>query len=181
VVEVVDKNGSASIGQVSPTIQMNADHDGAILTPLSPSSILREQDRLLEQELNLNEDEEEESSSDEIFVNATQVIENINPSVIPGDCQAMVLHKPINPSAEEPSNRIIPDRVVKDMEFLRESWANLAEAEENEKTRNDMIHTADDGFQVQLSKEQKRAQKKKLQASRDSYATRSKVSPKPFK
>jgi hypothetical protein len=93
----------------------------------------------------------------------------------------MVLHKPINPSAEEPSNRIIPDRVVKDMEFLRESWANLAEAEENEKTRNDMIHTADDGFQVQLSKEQKRAQKKKLQASRDSYATRSKVSPKPFK
>jgi hypothetical protein len=181
VVEVVDKNGSASIGQVSPTIQMNADHDGAILTPLSPSSILREQDRLLEQELNLNEDEEEESSSDELFVNATQVIENINPSVIPGDCQAMVLHKPINPSAEEPSNRIIPDRVVKDMEFLRESWANLAEAEENEKTRNDMIHTADDGFQVQLSKEQKRAQKKKLQASRDSYATRSKVSPKPFK
>jgi hypothetical protein len=64
------------------------------------------------------------------------------------------------------------------MEFLRESWANLADAEDN---NNDMMHTAVDGFQVQLSKQQKRAQKKNLQTSRDSYATRSKVSPKPFK
>ncbi|WJX25654.1 hypothetical protein P8452_14674 [Trifolium repens] len=181
MVEAVEKSGSASIGHASPTMQMNAVNDGAILTPLSPSSILREQDRLLEQELNLNEDEEEESSSDESFVNATQVIENINPSVIPGDCQAMVLHKPINPTAGDSSNRLLPDRVVKDMEFLRESWANLAEAEDNATTKDDMIHTADDGFQVQLSKNQKKAQKKKLQASRDSYATRSKVSPKPFK
>jgi hypothetical protein len=181
VVEVVEKNVSTFVGQVSPTTQVNADpndQDNAILTPLSPNSIRREKDKLLEQELNLNEDEADAFSSDESFVNASQVIENIIPSVIPGDCQVMVLHKPINSLAGQPSNRITPDRVVKDMEFLRESWANLADAEDN---NNDMMHTAVDGFQVQLSKQQKRAQKKNLQTSRDSYATRSKVSPKPFK
>jgi hypothetical protein len=67
------------------------------------------------------------------------------------------------------------------MEFLRESWANLAEAEDNATTKDDMIHTADDGFQVQLSKNQKKAQKKVLHSSKDSYATRSKFSLKPLK
>jgi len=38
-----------------------------------------------------------------------------------------------------------------------------------------------DGFQLQVSKSQKRAQKKMNQASKNSYGTRSKVYPKPFK
>jgi hypothetical protein len=38
-----------------------------------------------------------------------------------------------------------------------------------------------DGFQIRLSKGHKRSQKKKNQSSRDSYATRSRVNPKPFK
>jgi hypothetical protein len=78
----------------------------------------------------------------------------------------------------------IPDKVEKDMVFLKESWANMADAEEQlQKNLEDTgQHNLDDGFQVQLSKGQKRIQKKLKQSSRDSYATRSKgVSPKPFR
>jgi hypothetical protein len=39
----------------------------------------------------------------------------------------------------------------------------------------------DDGFQLQRSKSQKKAQKKLKQSSKDSYATRSRVSSKPFR
>jgi hypothetical protein len=39
----------------------------------------------------------------------------------------------------------------------------------------------EDGFQLQISKNQKKAQKKLKQLSRDTYSTRSKVPPKPFK
>jgi hypothetical protein len=39
----------------------------------------------------------------------------------------------------------------------------------------------DDGFQIQMSKHQKKAQKRTTISSKDSYATRSKVSSKPFK
>jgi hypothetical protein len=59
-----------------------------------------------------------------------------------------------------------PDRVAKDLVFLKESWANMVEAE---------------GFQIHMSKNKKKAQKKVKQSSRDSYATRSRVPPKPFK
>jgi hypothetical protein len=72
------------------------------------------------------------------------------------------------------------------MNFLKESWANLVESEMQnpiDETNEDQTDKVDDdGFQVQLSKGQKKAQKKLLlQASRDSYTTRSKVSPKPSK
>jgi hypothetical protein len=61
----------------------------------------------------------------------------------------------------------------------------MADAEdEANKTVDDidqMEDNRDDGFRVQLSKSQKKAQKKLKQSIKDSYATRSKVAPKPFR
>jgi hypothetical protein len=79
-----------------------------------------------------------------------------------------------------------PTRVAQDMEFLKDSWANMADAEEElQKKLEDtgqMEALIDDGFQIQLSKGQNRVQKMLKQSSKDSYATRSKgVSPRPFK
>jgi hypothetical protein len=80
-----------------------------------------------------------------------------------------------------------PERVKRDMVFLKNSWANMAELEENE-----ALHVSDanpttetlnsaDGFHVKLSKAKKKAHKRGVQSSKDSYATRSKVFQKPFK
>jgi hypothetical protein len=79
-----------------------------------------------------------------------------------------------------------PTRVAQDMEFLKDSWANMAETEDElQKKLEDtgqLEALVDDGFQIHLSKGQKRVQKKLKQSSKDSYATRSKgVSPRPFK
>jgi hypothetical protein len=67
------------------------------------------------------------------------------------------------------------------MAFLKESWANMVEAdnETNQNIADTNLH--DDGFQIHMSKNKKKAQKKVKQSSRDSYATRSRVPPKPFK
>jgi hypothetical protein len=71
------------------------------------------------------------------------------------------------------------------MAFLKESWANLAEAEEeaiNAANANEHMESShDDVFQVHLTKNQKKAQKKLKYTSKDSYATKSKVAPKPFR
>jgi hypothetical protein len=54
--------------------------------------------------------------------------------------------------------------------------------EESRKLLEDTDQGVDEeGFQLQISKNQKRAQKKLKQLSRDTYSTRSKVPPKPFK
>jgi hypothetical protein len=80
---------------------------------------------------------------------------------------------------------LFPDRVIKDMAFLKQSWANMAE--EDEATQK-LLHDpgpntdlTDEGFQVMMSKATKKAHKKGLHTSRDSYTTRSKGSSKPFK
>jgi hypothetical protein len=72
------------------------------------------------------------------------------------------------------------------MAFLKESWANIVDAEEENQMnladtgQHDDLQ--DEGFQMQLSKSQKKAQKKLKHSSRDSYTTRSKgVSQKPFR
>jgi hypothetical protein len=71
------------------------------------------------------------------------------------------------------------------MNFLKTSWANMVDDEENaqlcleEAGYSESNHAG--GFQVVLSKAQKNTQKKKKQSSKDSYATRSKVTLKPFK
>jgi hypothetical protein len=175
-----DNADSFSNNQAVSTLPGNARASQAILTPLSPKSIIQEKTRMLQQQL---VDDDDDSSSQGSFVNATQVIENINPHTLPGDFQAMVIH---TNAADINIERIPPDRVIKDMNFLKESWANLVESEMQnpiDETNEDQTDKVDDdGFQVQLSKGQIKAQKKLLlQASRDSYTTRSKVSPKPSK
>ena len=74
------------------------------------------------------------------------------------------------------------------MDFLNESWANMAEDADAEarllaSLEKEPVNCQHDneGFQVQISKHQKKIQRKK-QISRDSYATRSKgTNPKSFR
>jgi hypothetical protein len=86
---------------------------------------------------------------------------------------------------QEVHQLVTPERVKKDMNFLKESWANMAENEENEtraiETLEKEIQHSSDGFQLKVSKGQKKAKKRMNQSSKDSYATRSKVNQKPFK
>ncbi|WJX18848.1 hypothetical protein P8452_08607 [Trifolium repens] len=78
-----------------------------------------------------------------------------------------------------------PVRVQNDIRFLKESWATMVDLEEQEAaiagTSLVDAQKKDDGFQIQMSKHQKKAQKRTTISSKDSYATRSKVSSKPFK
>jgi hypothetical protein len=95
----------------------------------------------------------------------------------------------LNPIVGETSkfveNNQLPERVIKDMAFLKESWANMTEADEaaqqNVADDTSPMDSNDVGFQIHMSKQQKKAQKKLKQSSRDSYATRSKVPLKPFR
>jgi hypothetical protein len=52
---------------------------------------------------------------------------------------------------------------------------------QNIEDTNHIVDSVDQGFQIHLTKQQKKAQKKAKSSSRDSYATRSKVPPKPFR
>jgi hypothetical protein len=170
-----------------------------VLTPLSPRSIQLQQDALLEEELNDNLNFEAandldfaETSSQGSIVKDSQclnqrvskdiVVASLPDKVIQGTCLPIPLM--VGDTSGPAESNQPPDRVVKDMAFLKESWANMAEAEEEaNKTLDDidqMEDNRDDGFQVQLSKSQKKAQKKLKQPSKDSYATRLKVAPKPF-
>jgi hypothetical protein len=186
--------GSSKNRQISPTIQVDTRQlEVTILSPVSPTSILREQDKQLEKQLEdeqqLNEDFDEnnanilileENSSQDSFVNDTQAVDVGGQLVNSG--QPVQGEKSNQNSVTVPT----PERVAKDMEFLKESWANMAEAEEdlqkNLEDTGQLVAIHDDGFQVQLSRGQKKAQKKIKQSSRDSYVTRSKgVSPKPFR
>lgn len=80
-----------------------------------------------------------------------------------------------------------PERVLKDMEFLKQSWANIAENDEEEASlmkdsEKEPENTTDaEGFEMILSKTQKKAQQKLKNSRRDTYTTRSKVPSKPFK
>jgi hypothetical protein len=79
---------------------------------------------------------------------------------------------------------LTPVRVQNDMVFLKDSWANMVDDEQQNLQLEESSarqHLSDDGFQIKLSKNQKKAQKKVSLTSKDSYATRSKVSQKPFK
>jgi hypothetical protein len=68
------------------------------------------------------------------------------------------------------------------MVFLKNSWAAMAEEEEGiQQEPEQNLANPDDGFTLNLSKNQKKIQRKKNHSSKESYATRSKVSLKPFK
>jgi len=86
-------------------------------------------------------------------------------------------------------NLSTPSRVQKDMEFLKNSWANIADNEEAEArllaalekepavTNTQPIDN--EGFHIHMSKNQKKAQNKQIR--NEAYPTRSKVSKPPFK
>jgi hypothetical protein len=85
------------------------------------------------------------------------------------------------------NHEAVPIRVQQDMQFLRDSWANIAEIEgaENrlltELEREEPIYNREEptSFQMVQSKRKTKLQKK---AATNSYSTRSKVGhPKPFK
>jgi hypothetical protein len=112
-------------------------------------------------------------------VDTTQFQPVISPaSVVPAQHQTPVS----NPVVATPVQRQYPEHVVKDMEFLKESWANMAEEADTEADDSTLVATIpDEGFTVAISKHQKKNLRKKTQPSKDSYATRSKVPSRPFK
>jgi hypothetical protein len=195
-----NSNNNGSSSKISQNILVdNRQLEETVLCPVSPRSLLREQDKQLEKDLNNVEEVDEEfednnvntvilvESSSQSFVNDTQLV------VVPSQCvnagqstQVVRVPQPVDNITNMNVTVPTPERVAQDMEFLKESWANMADAEEDlQKKLEDtgqMEAVNDDGFQVQLSKGQKRIQKKLKQSSKDSYATRSKgVSPRPFR
>jgi hypothetical protein len=171
-----------------------------VLTPLSPRSIQLQQDAMLQKELNdnLNFEAENvldftETSSQGSIVKDSQCFnQSVSKAIVVAPLpdtvfQGASLSRPLvaGDTSVPVETSKPPDRVLKDMAFLKDSWANMAEAEEEaHKTLDEIEQMEDnsaDGFQVQLSKSQKKAQKKLKQSSKDSYATRSKVAPKPFR
>ncbi|WJX12768.1 hypothetical protein P8452_03226 [Trifolium repens] len=147
--------------------QQNMLETRPILAPVSPKSLLLAQDKQLENELN---DDDVEAACVEGNHNKELVLVNTPTPVVP---QA-------GGESSNPDALPTPSRVANDMAFLKESWANMVEAEDN--TNQMMENTShDEGFQIHLSKNKKKAQKKLMQSSRDSYAIRSRVPPKPFR
>jgi hypothetical protein len=142
-------------------------------TVLSPRATFREEDLQLEDELNENINGENnnnltdsDDSTQGTFVDATQ-------------------HQLI---ASEDTNVVAapilsPVRVAKDMEFLKNSWANMMEEDDADRVLVDPGPSVNPnaGFQIVLSKNQKKGQKRTTFSSRDSYTTRSKGTSKPFK
>lgn len=140
-----------------------------------------------------NVDIDDSSSQDSEFVDATQINEDIITSPTPSNDQ------------KEPT----PVRIQKDIAFLNESWANLAEqtadgdiansmkhVDEGEHSeqrrilekeidaaliREDEVNLQASGFQLVTHKAKNKAQKSKYTSVKNKYETRSKPSnPKPF-
>jgi hypothetical protein len=158
---------------------------GPILEPASPRSFMREQDKQLENALN-NEDDDWSTDSQDSIVKDTQLVqaegtvgEENNEKEGMSTPTPIVQH--VGDTSKQTATMPTPTRVAKDMAFLKESWANMVEDDENTSHNAADTTIQDDGFQIHLSKNQKKAQKKVKQSSRDSYATRSRVPPKPFK
>jgi hypothetical protein len=109
---------------------------------LSPTETFKAQDQQLEQVLNqqLQFDSDKgfsDTDSGDSFVDATQ-------------------NQIGNSSAASDDQRQTPDRVAKDMEFLKSSWANMAEEEEEPQQQlqdqDKVTDDHDEGFTVALSK-----------------------------
>jgi hypothetical protein len=166
--------------------------DNAILSPVSPREQLRLQDQQLEKDLNDGSDDSWSTDSKESFVTATQIggdevqLAADNNTTEQQYTEVVTPSNPIGGDINLPvAQNLIPDRVVRDMVFLKESWANMTETDDaalqNVEDTSNNGDSNEQGFQLHMSKNQKKAQKKLKQSSRDSYATRSKVPPKPFR
>jgi hypothetical protein len=131
------------------------------------------------------------SSSDSEFVDATQpefndVANNdSNNDDVANTSEFNDLHNsPIhNVSAENANSSVTPPRVVQDMTFLKNSWANLADLEAEDLTDNEVEvvvepnatipveEKVDEPFQTVL----KKRNRKKKPVANNTYSTRSKV------
>ncbi|WJX63397.1 hypothetical protein P8452_48286 [Trifolium repens] len=188
----VEQDHVNSGGKEIIVAQLENQQTEPVLTPLSPRTIQLQQDAILENELNNSLDSAEgdfsDSSSQGSLVRDSQCDDDIAVTSMPNLARqdTSFTSEPIVGASCGPIiHNQPPDRVRQDMAFLKESWANLAEAEEEElnaASANDHMESShDDGFQIHLTKNQKKAQKKLKYTSKDSYATRSKVAPKPFR
>jgi hypothetical protein len=118
----------------------------------------------------------DDSSQDSEFVDATQLVPDI-----PGSDDDTGNSQPSSQERSEPNSQ---ERIHRDMQFLKESWANIADQEEEESS---LLAAADkgpspSGFQMVVSKASKQAKSKVSNNSlkKSSYGTRSKVvQPKP--
>jgi hypothetical protein len=147
----------------------------------SPDTVFKEQDKLLEAELvadslqNVDVSDDvngvDDVSSQGSYIDATQELHDKSSDESDKNVQG--------------TSSATPEKVKKDMAFLNESWANMVDNDDEEARLMQFLEKAPsqpvENFQVQLSKGQKRTQKKLNQSSKDSYQTRSKVSLKPFK
>jgi hypothetical protein len=168
--------------------QRNEVNTGPILEPVSPKSLSNFQDKQLENELNEDSEDWCTESQDSVVKDSQEIADiSINEAgTEENNGKAAIVDNtptPTIPIAGETSRQDAPTptRVAKDMAFLKESWANMVEAEDEADHNIADTNLHDDGFQIHMSKNQKKAQKKVKQSSRDSYATRSRVPPKPFK
>jgi hypothetical protein len=172
-----------------------------VLSTVSPQELLRLQDKQLEKELNDVSADNWSTDSQESFVDTTQQVRedrhmagdnniesdsitHINSPIIQEDIRKIASVPIVGEASKTDESIQTPDRVVRDMTFLKESWANMTEADDALQIVDDtslIDNSNEQGFQIQMSKNQKKAQKKLKQSSKDSYATRSKVPPKPFK
>jgi hypothetical protein len=159
------ENSPSQVNLVSPDADILIDqipdnnivtrNEGTVLSP-----VLAIQEAPSVEVLN---DTSSETSSHGTFVDATQ--------------HQLIIHENVVNNKDIPT----PERVQQDMNFLKESWANMV-AEDDDNTINSIENVGNnDGFQVVQNRVQKRAQKKQSQASRETYTTRSKVPSKPFK
>jgi hypothetical protein len=97
-----------------------------------------------------------DSDEDSEFVDATQAIDMVQ--------RGQDIH------ASDP--RVIhPEIVQKDIAFLKESWANMADLEDNTVLFNDELEM--DGFQPVISKASKKASRRSPKAPKSPYTTRS--------
>jgi hypothetical protein len=117
------------------------------------------------QHLEDNSDAQSSTQDPSEFVDATQIIsDDVN---IP---DAPVLHSPPHDGGKS--------RVQDDMQFLKESWANMAENEDDETSLPAALDKGPSppGFQMVVSKARKfKSKSSKISSQQGRYETRSKV------
>lgn len=166
---------------------------------INHQNLMKEQDQRLENEVNAdlefirNQDNFHEMNGDARYIDSAQ-----EDSEFVDATQTQLVNVP-NEDIEEgevnaDGRNDIPTRIQQDMEFLKQSWENIAEDEDaearllvelNQEHDGDMQqHGIDtDGFQLVASKQQKKEQRKLQNLNRGVYQTRSRkvVHSKPFK
>jgi hypothetical protein len=152
-------------------VPANLNFSGNNVTVLSPRDNFRKADLQLEDELNENINGDKQT-------NFTDSDESTQGSFVDATQHQLMVREDTHIGAV-----LSPVRVAKDMEFLKNSWANMMEEEEADKVLEDPGPSANPnaGFQLVLSKNQRKGQKRATVANMDSYTTRSKGTSKPFK